>query len=105
MRILYCIAILFGIISLATAGLTGAFGVIVGLILAGGGAFMLYRSAKQKKHTAVQFVRSYNSDTFHRPSCKAVRMIDKTNLQIFEGQTAAYLRSIGLKPCAKCNPR
>lgn len=105
MIVIYALAILIGTISLISSAVIGAAGVVVGILLIACGAFMIYRTVRKKPAQIKKFVRSHESKAFHRPSCKTVRMIDKANLQIYEGQTAAYLKSIGLKPCTKCKPR
>lgn len=96
-------AIVIGIILIASKDF---FLVFLGLLLLAAGIILLIYLRSAPKKQAVRYVRSYNSDVFHRPSCKAVRMMDRQNLQIYEPTvTYSQLTSSGLKPCSKCKPR
>lgn len=83
----------------------GWFMFIIGGMLIFGSVFCICKNKNAEK-SAVRYVRSIQSDTFHRPSCKAAKLISRENLQTYNATiTAAQLRGASLKPCPKCKPR
>ena len=64
------------------------------------------RNRKQMQKQVVKYVGCLSSHTFHRPSCRSVKMLAREN-RVDYGQdiSSRYLQSIGMKPCTKCKPR
>lgn len=84
----------------------GFFGIVFGLILIGAGAILLIASKNAPQTNAAKYIASHNAKVFHRPNCKAVKMMSPEN-RIVYGSDVTYDRliEIGMKPCNKCNPR
>ncbi len=102
---IYIAGIIAGAFCCFSGFFAGWFMFIIGCLLIAGSVFCLRKNKSDEKNT-VRYVRSIQSDTFHRPSCKAVKMISRENLQTYNANiTAAQLRNASLKPCPKCKPR
>lgn len=84
----------------------GFFGIVFGLILIGAGVILLIASKSKPQTSSVKYIASQNARVFHRPNCKAVKMMSPEN-RIVYGSDVTYDRliEIGMKPCDKCNPR
>lgn len=83
--------------------------VIVGLasILAGVIKLVEYEIKKPKpRNKAVKYVGCLSTSTFHRPSCRSVKMLTRENRVDYGTEiTCQQLKNIGMKPCSKCKPR
>lgn len=106
MLMIYALGILLGFGCILGGFAAGAFMFVIGALLMGGSIFMIIRTQNAAKKSPVRYVGSLGSHTFHRPSCRAVKMLSQENKQIYDpGITAAQLRQIGMQPCKKCKPR
>ena len=103
---IYALGILLGFCCILGSFAAGAFMFVIGALLMAGSIFMIVRTQSAAKKSPVRYVGSLGSHTFHRPTCRAVKMLSTENKKIYDsGITAAYLRSIGMQPCKKCKPR
>lgn len=72
------------------------------------GAVVLFVISFRQQRVVQQcrYVGCKSTGTFHRPSCKSVRLMDRTNRIDYDPSiTYQYLISTGMKPCTRCKPR
>ena len=72
------------------------------------GAVILFVISFRQQRVVQQcrYVGCQSTGTFHRPSCKSVRLMDRANRIDYDPSvTYQYLISTGMKPCTKCKPR
>ena len=106
MLMIYALGILLGFGCILGGFAAGAFMFVIGALLMGGSIFMIVRIQSAAKKSPVRYIGSLGSQTFHRPSCRAVKMLSTENKKVYDpGITAEQLRSIGMQPCKKCKPR
>ena len=76
-------------------------------ILAGVIKLVEYEIKKPKpRNKAVKYVGCLSTRTFHRPSCRSVKMLTRENRVDYGTEiTCQQLKNIGMKPCSKCKPR
>ena len=68
------------------------------------GIAMLVHLSKHKSN--VRYVGCLSSRTFHRPSCRSVKMMQRENMMMYGPEiTSQQLISNGMQPCSKCKPR
>lgn len=70
-------------------------------------SLIMFKFLKHKKSDPrVKYVGCLSTNTFHRPSCRSVKMLAREN-RVDYGQeiSSQYLQSIGMHPCSKCKPQ